>query len=109
MRIRKTKRGFGRIEFKDYEGIECSLQQSSLATTNAIWLGMNKPEIKEFYPIPRETEESWFDVEDLSPLKHRPQNEIITYSRMHLTQKQVKRLLPHLIAFAETGSIEVES
>ena len=69
-----TGRGFGLFQFRDKYGQECSLQDSSLATESAIWLGV--------------------DVN----LKGEEINE-----RMHLTQEQVKALLPILTNFAETG------
>lgn len=37
-----THRGFPLVEFKDIYGEECSLQLSSLATIDAIWLGCNE-------------------------------------------------------------------
>lgn len=36
----KTARGFSLIEFGDIYGNQCSVQKSSLATTDAIWLGL---------------------------------------------------------------------
>lgn len=108
MKIKKTGRGFGRIEFKDRDKNACSLQMSSLATTECIWLGMDEPEIKEFWPCPRETDEAWFDV-NLDELKHRPQNEMHAFSRMHLTRKQVAKLLPHLQKFVEEGTIYLDN
>lgn len=41
MHIKKTSRGFDLIEFVDHYGAECSLQKSSLATEDCIWLGTN--------------------------------------------------------------------
>jgi hypothetical protein len=35
----KTERGFGRGEFMDRYGVPCSIQESSLATEQCIWLG----------------------------------------------------------------------
>ena len=70
----KTSRGFGYYEFNDKYGQKCSLQDSSLATEPAIWFGV--------------------DVN----LKGEEIGE-----RMHLTQEQVKALLPVLIYFADTG------
>lgn len=40
--FRATERGFGRGEFKDLYGQECSVQDSSLATEPAIWLGVDR-------------------------------------------------------------------
>jgi hypothetical protein len=44
---RNTSRGFGRIEFSDIYGAECSIQESSLATKNALWLGCDHETIHE--------------------------------------------------------------
>lgn len=37
-----TERGFGFVEFEDYNGEKCSLQQSSLATKSCVWLGVDR-------------------------------------------------------------------
>ena len=63
-----TERGFSILFFWDTNNLECSLQSSSTATEECIWLGFNK-------------------------------------NRMHLNQKQVKKLLPYLKNFVETGEI----
>jgi hypothetical protein len=39
--LESTNRGFLRGEFIDVFGEECSIQESSLADENAIWLGAN--------------------------------------------------------------------
>ena len=103
-----TPRGFHRIDFTDRYGENCSLQKSSLATEDAIWLGIDDPKIMEFYPAPRETDEAWFDVteEAMEKLKHRPQNEISLHGRMHLTRDMVKVLLPYLYNFVKTGELQ---
>ena len=77
MKVKKTQRGFSLIEFLDRYKQKCSLQKSSLATEDAIWLGVD------------------VDIEGKGS------------SRMHLTKKQVKAILPHLQRFVETGSIEI--
>lgn len=77
-------RGFGLIRFLDRYGQVCSLQDSSLATEAAIWLGVtNTGDVIEG-PVTRES------------------NEDINVG-MHLTQSMVKQLLPYLQKFAETG------
>jgi hypothetical protein len=47
MEVKPTQRGFWRVEFTDRYGAECSLQKSSLATEDAIWLGVDKPFMAE--------------------------------------------------------------
>ena len=103
-----TPRGFSRIDFIDMYGEQCSLQKSSLATEDAIWLGIDTPAVKEFYPMPRETDEAWFSItkEEMEALKHRPQNELYLSGRMHLTRDMVKVLLPYLYTFVKTGELQ---
>lgn len=80
MRLKKyyTDRDFARIDFQDYNGEECSIQESSLATKEAIWLGQNHG-------------------------THLDTGECL--SRMHLTRSQVKKLLPYLHRFVSHGCI----
>ena len=42
MELRKTERGFARCDFVDRYGFQCSIQESSLATEYAIWLGVTE-------------------------------------------------------------------
>lgn len=65
----RNNRGFERLDFKDRYAVDCSIQQSSLATEQALWLGVD-----DIYPAN-------FD----SP-----------YGRMHLNVDQVKRLIEEL-------------
>ena len=76
MEKKKTNRGFTRYEFKDQFRQECSLQKSSLATGDCIWLGVDT------------------DLEG---------NEV--HCRMHLTRNQINKILPILEKFVKTGEI----
>lgn len=94
MELKKTERGFECIEFKDTYGIKCSLQKSSLATKNAIWFGTDVTDLIIF--------------EDENRGKYIKTKMPVTFSvntRMHLTQEQVKELLPYLQRFVEVGEI----
>lgn len=108
MKVKHTKRGFDLIEWKDKYGSLCSLQKSSLATDDCIWLGIDEPEIKEFWtdgiPADKNLESKWED-RSKEDLKQNPNNDISIFSRMHLNRKMVERLLPHLQKFVETGEI----
>ncbi len=75
--LKPTPRGFLRGDFEDRYGQKCSIQESSLATEEAIWLGV--------------------DVN----LK----GEEVEQGRMHLTRQQIKDLLPILRYFARNGSL----
>lgn len=79
VKIKKNSRHFKYVSFEDLNGSKCSVQESSLATDNAIWLGVDSPS-------------SEYRIEKASV-------------RMHLNQKQVKKLIPFLQKFVETGWI----
>lgn len=91
MKIEHTDREFDIVKFKDVYDKECSLQKSSAATFDAIWFGVTKPVIKVFQ------KGAWQDF--VLP------DEALIQTRMHLTQEQVKELLPYLIKFAESGNL----
>jgi hypothetical protein len=89
MIARPTERGFLCIEFEDRYGNQCSLQESSLADDEGhIWFGT---EGKVMVGPP------WVEFK-------MPDNALV-HSRMHLSQSQVKELLPQLRYFAEHGRL----
>lgn len=69
--------------FKDYNDVECSIQESSLATKEAIWLGMNN---------------GGTHTKD-----HLGNN--VCLGRMLLTRKQVKSLIKVLQYFVDHGRL----
>lgn len=81
MKDSKTARGFALVEFTDINGDSCSLQESSVATQNCIWLGC--------------------DHETLHPVTQEPCG-----ARMHLDRKLVKQLVTHLNRWLEKGTFE---
>ena len=78
MLITKTSRGFAFGKFMDIFGATCSIQKSSLADEDAIWLGRDDPEICDG----------------------------VILARMHLDRERVAMLLPILQRFVLTGEIE---
>lgn len=103
MKLKKTGRGFAIGEFKDRYGHKCSLQKSSIATEDCIWLGVDDAEpkimasIASQYGIKTNETTGWIEY----PIP----KDVLLNTRMHLTQEQVKALLPILITFAETGEL----
>lgn len=87
-----THRGFSYIEFKDRYGVECNIQKSSLATEDAIWFGC-----AEANPKVCIAGKGWVPFEVPS--------DVSFDTRMHLTQEQVKELLPILQEFVKTGEL----
>ena len=94
IKFNKTNRGFAIGIFTDRYDVECSIQKSSLATENAIWLGCEDVDPRCFIPG---ANPPWQKVE--------LPKDTICNTRMHLTQKQVAKLLPVLQHFAETGEL----
>lgn len=91
MKITKTERGFRVAQFVDRYGAQCSIQKSSLATADAIWIGIDNPEINVM------ADGGWQKLE-------LPEGSLIN-SRMHLTQEQVAEILPVLEYFVQHGEL----
>ena len=92
-----TERGFPIIWFFDRYDAECTIQKSSLAFEDAIWIGPADADPRILasktpqggrgcvpYPIP---------------------DDVFLSTRMHLTRQQVAALLPILETFVETGEL----
>jgi hypothetical protein len=90
--VEKTARGFDITKFSDRYGNECSLQKSSIATEDCIWFGVDDPKPMRLIPG-----QGWTPVEF-------PEDTLF-HNRMHLTQDQVKALLPYLRKFVKTGEL----
>ena len=103
MEVHQTSRGFSLYEFTDRYGAQCSLQKSSIATEACIWFGVDdgEPRIMASQAAQHgvETMETtgWVDY----PLP----DEVLISTRMHLTQDQVRELLPILQLFVDTGEL----
>lgn len=93
MKIQATDRGFPIAYFKDRYNTQCHIQKSSLAGEDCIWLGINEADPQILVPG-----EGWKPF----PIP----KEVFINTAMHLTQDQVRELLPMLQRFADTGEIQ---
>lgn len=75
--LSKTDRGFSWGNFTDLYGAQCAISKSSLATDDAIWLGV---------------------LVNMS-------GQQVEHGRMHLNVQMVQALLPLLTEFAATGEL----
>lgn len=101
MKVKKNQRGFKFVEFKDFNSVDCSIQKSSIATDSCIWFGADEIGLKEFIPF-----SGWKDRLEFDHIsKSLTGTSFVANNRMHLSQSQVKKLLPVLIKFAETGEL----
>ncbi len=103
MNITKTERGFALGLFTDLYGTKCSIQKSSLATDDAIWLGVDNPEPK----IMAKRAASLGIVTDLTCgwVPYPIPEEVLLSTRMHLNKEQVTELIKTLQHFVDTGDL----
>ena len=97
MKRSTTGRGFALIEFTDLYNAKCSLQKSSLATEDAIWLGIDDAEPKIMASKTPQGGTGWVPY-------HMP-NDVLLTTRMHLDREQAKELVEALTVFIETGDL----
>ena len=110
-----TNRGFGLGKFKDKNGQDCSLQESSIFADEdgaCIWFGCDNHEGKiQVLPHLSQTKADalglHFGWNEKSLQQMYPDCDINIPDRMHLSQKQVKALLPALKHFAKTGQLPI--
>lgn len=99
----RTDRGFTIGRFIDRYEMPCSVQDSSLATEAAIWLGLDdaRPMVlaSQAQGVGVQTSETTGWVPYPVP------DEVLLHTRMHLTQAQVAALLPALQHFAAHGRL----
>lgn len=111
IKIAPTHRGFICGEFKDANGQECSIQESSACCRTEkegsyLWLGIDdaKPVVMAF-DAPRLGVET---TETTGWVPYPVPKEVLMHTRMHLSQRQVKELLPLLQYFAEHGELPTD-
>lgn len=103
----RTPRGFDIGEFVDFYGKKCSIQKSSIATEDCIWLGIDdaEPEIMANDAIRLGLRESHGDERDFGWVDFEIPKEVLLHTRMHLSIDQVKNLIPILQNFVDTGEL----
>lgn len=103
----KTKRGFMIGTFADTYGHSCSLQVSSLATDNCIWLGIADAEPKimasdaQSLSIKTDQTTGWIPY----PIPE----QVLLHTRMHLNREKALELIEALRVFVNTGSLGDDS
>lgn len=103
MNITKTQRGFAIAKFTDIYDVECSIQKSSLATDDAIWIGVD-----DASPRIMASQAKRFGIdtnEECGYVSFPIPDEVSLTTRMHLNREAVEKLLPILTRFVETGEL----
>ena len=109
----KTLRGFEVKHFTDCYGKDCSIQESSSASGDCIWLGIHKADILVMAQ----------DLDTVKGLNTTPTegsaqtvgwhiinlpDTVQVFSRMHLNKEQAKYLIKELQYFVEHGCLKGE-
>lgn len=97
MNVGATGRGFELIEFADLYGVKCSLQQSSLATEDALWFGPNDADPKIMASRTPEGGTGW--------VPYHISDDVLLTTRAHLSRSMVEELVAHLQAWLQSGSL----
>lgn len=101
--LRKTGRGFQRVDFKDRYGSQCSLQESSLATEPALWLGVDDAQ-----PQIMKSDAAKLGLPTVPPVEGwQPfviPAQVLLTTRMHLTEAMVRQLMWRLNQWLNTNS-----
>lgn len=94
IKVKATERGFAIGNFTDSYGEKCSIQKSSAASNDFIWLGIDNPKLTVF----ENSQKGKYIVTEMPEL-------FDVSARMHLSRSQVEALLPILERFVKTGDI----
>lgn len=95
-------------EFTDHYDVPCSIQKSSLAFEDCIWLGVDdpKPQILSSDAVKLGLRKRTYDERDNGWVDFEIPKEVSIRTRMHLSREMVAELLPILQRFVETGEIQ---
>ena len=103
MNFSKTDRGFGLCEFTDLYGKESSVQESSLATEAAVWVGISDAE-----PLIMASDAKKMGLpcdQDFGWVPYYIPQEVLLHTRMHLSREGVEQLIEVLTNWLETGTV----
>jgi len=92
-----TNRGFKLIKFADLYETKCNIQKSSLATEDAIWIGVESANPQILASKTEKGGTGWVSY----PIPE----DVLLKTRMHLNREQIKALIPILQKFVNTGEI----
>lgn len=101
--MKLTSRGFAVDYFHDDNGYECSIQKSSSAIEDKIWLGLESASPQVLHGdatklgIDHDKKCGW--------VKYPIPEAVSLNTRMHLTRRKAKELGEMLLRFSETGEL----
>ena len=103
MKRTRTQRGFTYNEFTDDYGQECSLQRSSSACVDRVWLGVNNADPKVM--ASKAAANGVNTVKTTGWVEYPLPEDVSLSTRMHLNRRQSIVLAFKLICFWLTGKV----
>lgn len=108
MKLTETELGYRKIEFTDFYGEGCSVQESSIIDddcedawdnpgSSCLWIGIDTPTIKILTE-----DKGWQKVE----IPH-PEEKVLHSGRMHVDRKQVKQIRDALTHWLENKRLPI--
>lgn len=96
-------RGFRFYNFKDGNGLDCSIQKSSAAEDDMLWIGVNDADPKI---LCSDAINIGVDCDKVCGyIKFPIPGEVSLNTRMHITRDQAKQIAGMLMHFHETGNL----
>jgi len=95
-----TTRGFKLVEFKDRNGVSCSIQESS-SDVPSLWIGVNdaNPRVMKSEAFQHGINLTEDELKEGGWVEFPIPDNVLFDDRMHLTKEQVKKLIPILQEF----------
>ncbi len=97
--IEKTERGFALARFIDIYGSRCSVQKSSLADRDAVWVGVDEANPQILASKISEEGTGWVPF----PIP----SDVLLTTRMHLDREQARDLGKMLLRFSRSGDVKL--
>ena len=101
MELTRTRRGFEIGEFQDVIGNPCSIQESSIATMDAIWFGRDVLD-----PPSRLMGAGRAEAELMFP-KEQLYCEVNIRNRMHIGKKEARKIVFHMQRFVRRMTLSI--
>ncbi len=107
MEIKLNNRGFAVGVFIDTYGSKCSVQQSSLASDDRLWVGVDDPNPQI---LASQAADLGIDSpENTGWIPYPLPSQVLLSTRMHLDEQQVKELVGVLQRWLDTGTLTKEN
>jgi len=100
----KTDRGFEYLEFTDHHGAICSIQTSSCACCDALWIGPDNPDPKIM--ASQAARLGVKTVENTGWIPYPLPQDVMCTTRMLVQREQVKQIVEALSHWLKTGNLK---